>query len=45
VLDRPSARRLRFVPLEEVVRAADRIVDGHLRVVALRSASMLGLVA
>lgn len=37
-----AQRRLRFVPLHEVLAAADHIVDGHLRVVALRTASMLG---
>ena len=42
-VDRPGVRRLRFVPLEEVASAADRIVDGHLRVVALRVASMLAI--
>ncbi len=38
-----SQRGLRWVPLEDVVAHADAILDGHLRVVALRAASMLGL--
>ncbi|GAB4214976.1 MAG: hypothetical protein OHK0013_40110 [Sandaracinaceae bacterium] len=38
-------RALRFVPVEEVLAHAHAIVDGHLRVVALRVGSLLGLLA
>lgn len=38
-------RTLRFVPLAEVVAQAHALLDGHLRIVALRAASMLGLLA
>lgn len=37
-----STRRLRWVPLDDVLAHADAILDGHLRVVALRAGSMLG---
>jgi hypothetical protein len=36
----PAARALRFVPLEELAQVADTILDGHLRVVALRALSL-----
>lgn len=36
-----TARRLRWVPLAELVAARDRLPDGHLRVVALRAAHAL----
>lgn len=39
-----GARRLRWVPLTDVIAHADAILDGHLRVVALRAASMLELI-
>jgi SAM-dependent methyltransferase len=38
-------RRLRFVPLAEVAVRAHELLDGHLRIVALRAASTLGLLA
>lgn len=38
-----NPRPLHFVPLEALVLHATEIIDGHLRVVALRAASMLGL--
>ena len=38
-----NTRPLHFVPLEELVLHATQVIDGHLRVVALRAASMLGL--
>jgi len=38
-----SRRPLHFVPLDQLVAHATEIIDGHLRVVALRAASMLGL--
>jgi hypothetical protein len=37
-----AARRLRFVPLADLVAHADAIVEGHLRVVVTRAAAMLG---
>lgn len=36
-------RRLRWVRLEEVVQAREALVDGHLRIVALRAAHALGI--
>jgi hypothetical protein len=36
-------RRLLWVPLAQVVREIDRIQDGHLRIVALRSAHAFGV--
>ncbi|TNF38367.1 MAG: class I SAM-dependent methyltransferase [Deltaproteobacteria bacterium] len=41
----PAARALRWVRLEDAVTQRDRLVDGHLRVVALRAAHALGLLA
>ncbi len=38
-----GTRPLHFVPLDQLVLHATEIIDGHLRVVALRAASMLGL--
>jgi len=36
-------RQLSWVPLEEIVAGIDRLMDGHLRIVALRAAHALGL--
>jgi hypothetical protein len=41
--ERPSRRRLSWVPLAELTPNLDSLVDGHLRIVAGRAAHALGL--
>jgi hypothetical protein len=40
-----GGRPLHWIPLREVGANLDRILDGHLRIVALRAAHALGLLA
>jgi hypothetical protein len=41
--DRPGGRRLEWIRLHELIEQRARLHDGHLRIVALRSAHALGL--
>lgn len=40
---RPALRRLQWIELGELVRSRSVLLDGHLRVVALRAAHALGV--